>query len=500
MSFVSFKFIIFAVLTLAVYFSFGHFSPDRQWVVLLISSYVFYSFASAWYVCFLAFSTLTTWLTPLLMQKTDDLRKRRLLAAICIACNIAILFFFKYSGFINRLFLNNDSLGLLLPLGISFYTFQSIAYSIDVYRGMVEPERNLLKYALYVSFFPHISQGPIGKYSELAPQLYAPHGISRARLKTGAERMLMGFFKKIVVADNLGRYVDTIYKSPESYSGLVLAFATFIYALQIYADFSGYMDIACGFSECLGIRLKENFITPYFSRSIAEYWRRWHASLGEWFRDYLYYPVMRSRLFSDISRKLRKNGHKKAAKNVTVTFGLLITWLLIGMWHGSDLSFIVHGLYHGTFVILAAVLEKFYAGTRSALSINEKSAAWKAFQMLRTFVIVCFGYVLFRASDISQALLIYSRIFTKNFYFGWSEGLINRTFDSFYWVTMACAILFLLIVEVVETKERFSVWLNNQKLPVRWISLYIMMISIALAVILSDGQTVSAGSFIYYNF
>ena len=492
MSFVSWQFLILCFLTVVIYFLLGRVAKNYQWVALLAASVVFYLFASVKLFAFLLFSGITTWAFPLAFNKCSGARKKALIA-VCLFLNLGILAFFKYAGLFNVT-------GLAVPLGISFYTFQSIGYSIDVYRQMVEPEKNFFRYFLYVSFFPQISQGPIGKYSELAPQLYASHSFDAGNLKHGLIRMLLGFFKKIVVANSLGNFVAFIYGSPENYSGVVLAFATFMYAIQLYADFSGYMDIACGFSQIIGIGLKENFQTPYFSKSIAEYWRRWHISLGEWFRDYLYYSVMRSALFTKVSKALRKSGHKKAAKNIPVIFGLLATWLLIGMWHGSDWSFIVHGLYHGTFVILAAVFSGFYGKCRSALKINEDAFGWKLFQVIRTFLIVCFGYVLFRASSLPQALTIYSRIFTKNFYFGWSEGLVNRTFDKFYWICMILSIGFLFCIELIERRKRFADWMDERHAAVRWIIIYVMLLAIVFALMLTAGTATNAGNFLYFDF
>ena len=312
--------------------------------------------------------------------------------------------------------------------------------------------------------------------------------------------MLLGFFKKIIVANNLGAFVNSIYADPGQYSGVILAFATFLYAFELYADFSGYMDIDCGISECMGIQLAENFETPYFSRSIAEFWRRWHISLGVWFKDYLYYPLLRTKAFSALSKKLRKSGHKKAAQNVTVSLGLLITWFVIGFWHGAGFNYVLYGLFHGSFVILSGLLGDFYESAKNRLRISKDAFWWKAFQMLRTFTIVCFGYVLFISNDLSQALMVYYRIFTQNFYFGWSHGLLNPEFDRFFWICMAAALAFCFLIEIIETKERFVPWLNRQKLPVRWAFLYGMMLSVACVLLFSDAQEVASGNFLYFNF
>ena len=496
MSFVSIKFFIFLGILYISYFLLGRFAPQKQWVILLLASYVFYSFASLRFVIFLLFSTVTTWAFPLLMGSHKD--KSKLWLLLCVLFNIGMLAVFKYTNFLITNSGGQKIDWLIMPLGMSFYVFQSVGYCLDVYWGIIEPETNFLKYALFVSFFPQISQGPIGKYSELAPQLYTPHSFNYSVWTTGLERTALGFFKKVVVADNLGLFVDKIYSSYDSSSGILLIAATVFYAFQIYADFSGYMDISLGIAQSMGIEMAENFETPYFSRSIAEYWRRWHITLGAWLKNYIYYPVLRSSAFTKLSKNLRKSGHKKAAKKLPTAIALLITWFLLGCWHGVTLNYIVHGLYHGTFVILAAVLGEYYAACCTKLRINTESTAWKTFQILRTFIIVNIGYVLFRSTGIKMAFTIYNRIFNNLIFSGWS-AVLRTDFTASYWVIIAASLIACLLIELIEKKERFNIWLNRQKYPVKWGILYILIISVIFTKMFSDAP-VASGNFIYFNF
>lgn len=502
MSFFSFDFWLFFALLLAAYFLAGRFCPARQWWLLLAGSLYYYA-ASDWRCTgFLLVSILVTWGGPLLMERGRgfwaEKRGRQLCLAFCLLVNIGLLAALKYQGLFEQLFRRGAGWSLL-PLGISYYTFQSTGYCIDVYRGMAEPESNFFQYALYVAYFPQITQGPIGSYTELAPQLLAPHRFEYERFTAGLERVMLGFFKKLVVADNLAPLIAPVYADPALHSGAALLCATFLYGLQLYADFSGYMDIALGISEVFGIHLAENFETPYFSRSIPEFWRRWHISLGAWFRNYLYYPVLRSPAVLRLGKALRKKGKRKLSRQLTTSIGLLVTWAVIGLWHGAAGKFLVYGLYHGSFVILGVWLEDRYKAVRARLHIPEGSRLWAVFQGIRTFLLVNLGYVIFRAGSLSAALYIYKRMLT-----GFGGGSLwpwtaAEGFGRAYWVLMGLALLFLLLVELAELKTgtRFARWLNARPIWLKWPVLYGMAAFILLYLFDRPGDAIN---FIYFNF
>ena len=526
MSFTSLTFAVFLGIMLLGYYLIP---KKAQWVWLLLGSYVFYAWSSPYLAVFLLFSTATTWLFPLVMGRLSDRQQewlaseqgqalskdekkaykkkvqqqKRWLLVLCLICNIGLLAVLKYTNFaidtINRFGAELPALDwLVLPLGISFYTFQSVGYVIDVYRETALPQNNFLKYALYVSFFPQICQGPIGRYNDLAPQLYTGHRFDYDGFVMGLERILLGFFKKMVIADQIAVYVDAVYQNASAYSGVILGLATLMYAFQLYADFSGYMDIAIGTGRCFGIRLAENFETPYFSRSITEFWRRWHITLGSWFKDYLYYPVLRSGWCSGIGKRLSKKGRKKAAKTLTTVIGLAITWLLIGMWHGASWNFILYGCYHGAFVILAVVLGDVYEKLKQRLHIKEENKIWQGFQILRTFAIVTFGYVLFRSADISQAALIYKRLLTVFTPAGHSlSGLMAGDFNKIKWIMIAALLLLCFIMELIGSKKEIISWLHERRRIVRWLFLYAL---VALILLFANWNASGAGNFIYFNF
>lgn len=517
MPFTSLLFIRFFIVLIAGYYII----PLRlRWVWLLLGSYVFYGWASPKLTLFLLFSTFTTWIFPFLMDRIrlpegNELskeerkalrkkihRKKKALLVFCLALNIGLLFFLKYTNsFLNILDIKPLE-WLILPLGISFYTFQSIGYTIDVFREMVPPQRNPLKYALYVAFFPQIAQGPIGRYSELSPQLLEGHRFDYGRVTSGLARMLWGFFKKLAVANNIGMFVDAVYNSPGNYSGITLAFATFMYAFQLYCDFSGYMDIAIGAGQALGIQLSENFTTPYFSRSISEFWRRWHITLGTWFKDYLYYPILRSGWCTRIGKVFSKRGHKAVAQTLTTIIGLAITWVLIGMWHGASLNFVLYGIYHGGFVILEVLLLKVYESIKQKLHIRAENRLWQLFQMVRTFAVVCLGYVLFRSPNLSTAGFIFRRIITApqaDVGLGLRAQLLTGGFDRIKWIMILGPFAVLLATEFIDEKAKDGLggWFNRRSTPVRWGFLYMVGILLWLC---TEWGAAGAGNFLYFNF
>lgn len=526
MSFVSIEFLVFIASLFSVYFLMGKFLPKYQWVILLIGSYVFYAFASLKFVPFLLASTCITWASGIFMGKIGDkaqqkiqsldkneplyksdkkaiqqksMTQKKVIICIGIVLNLSILIILKYAKFLLGIF-GADALSfpsLIFPLGISFYTFQSMGYCIDVYRGIAVPEKNLLRYALYVSYFPQISQGPIGEYKELAPQFTVPHRFSYYTFTRGLEKVLLGLFKKLFIADNIAICVSYFYDDPTSHLAIVMIAVTLLYAVQLYADFSGYMDIVSGVSECLGIKLAENFSTPYFSSSIAEFWRRWHISLGAWFRNYLYYPILRSKAFSAMGKALNKKGKKALSRTLPTVLALFVTWLLIGFWHGASWNFVAYGLYHGTFIILSTILSGFYDKTRKLLHIKEEAPLWNFFKIIRTFTIVTIGYVLFCSASLGEALDVYKNMLTNITFNGLMKDMESCGQPISYYATVAFSILIGFIIELSERKKPFVERINGFRLGFRWIVLFAMLYIVMIYALTVPAD---AGNFIYFNF
>lgn len=524
MNFVSVTFLLFFVIVLILYFSI----PKKwRWTILLAASFVFYIWANYFFAIYLVVSILVTYFAAILIQKQNislegfpredkekylayekrcELNKNLIVATACVI-NIGILFVVKYLnatiGAIYSLFNIGEfkALNILLPLGLSFYTFQSLSYVIDVKRELIEPQKNIFKYALFVAYFPQLLQGPIGRYNELAPQLYEGHKFEYENFFKGTQRMLLGFFKKIAIADFVGLFVDGVFANPQNAKGIVGILGAIGYAIQLYADFSGFMDIALGASKIMGINLQENFDSPYLSKSIAEYWRRWHITLGAFFRDYVYYPLLRTKLF----RKLLVSKNKKLGKNIATVLSLLITWALIGIWHGANLTYLLHGLYYGIIISVSMCLEPFYKKVDSKVNIPTKIK--DVLRIFRTFVIVCFGYILFRSTSITAFSQYISALFS-------GSGIYELLhFREVFNVEFKLTIIY--VIQIVASLIAWCVYSHQNKLAqkelfgaqkvVIWrknmifVSVVLIMVTVAAYILLNSigGHTMG---FIYYEF
>ena len=440
MTFTSLIFALFVGLTIIVYYLLP--LKQHQWIVLLIASYFFYAYNSYKYMAFILATTLTVYWAGRTMEKisrdasakakemkgtwSKDERKafkkkiegkKKSILALTLILNFGILFILKYLNFlaggIMHLISGTSSevqiISLLLPLGISFYTFQATGYLIDVYRGTVPAEKNLFKFALFVSFFPQIVQGPISSFGDLGNQLFDTHKAEWGNFKEGGWLILWGLFKKLVIADRMAAAITTVTSDYESYAGQIILFTALMYALQLYADFSGGIDIARGVAKLFGITLGLNFRQPYFSKSINEYWRRWHITLGAWMKKYVFYSLAVSDTFLNLSKDIGNTafGKTTAGKHISRTLptalASLIVFILIGIWHGANSRYIGFGLWNGLVIMFSTLMMPVYAWALGKLRINAKSWAWQLFQMLRTFVIILVGYYFDIAPDMSGA-------------------------------------------------------------------------------------------------
>lgn len=412
MLFNSIEFLIFFPIVCLGYFLIPH---RFRWIWLLAASYIFYMGWNAAYALLLLFSTSVTWLTGLAVDKSNSKRSRKVFLAFGIIINLSILFVFKYFGFfMDTLYSIFGALGiqyteiqfsLVLPVGISFYTFQAIGYCIDVYRKQTPVQRNFGKYALFVSFFPQLVAGPIERSYNLIPQFEEKHTFSSERTAAGLRLMLWGFFKKVVIADTVCLAVNRVFNNVEAFQGGALIFATFLFTIQIFCDFSGYSDIARGCARIMGFRLMKNFDHPYFSSSIREFWRRWHISLSTWFKDYVYIPL---------------GGNRKGKHRTSLN--LLITFLVSGLWHGANWTFVIWGGFHAILQIIERYTGRFFAKL-SHISRLEKHPRFRYIsKIIITFCLICFGWIFFRANTMQDAGYIINNLF--NF-----QGL---SFNSLY--------------------------------------------------------------------
>ncbi|MBQ7463798.1 MAG: MBOAT family protein, partial [Lachnospiraceae bacterium] len=364
--------------------------------------------------------------------------------------NLGILILFKYS-------VNLGVKDLAAPLGISYYTFMTIGYAHDVYDKKIEPEKDLFHYALFVSFFPQMTQGPIGVYQEMMPQLTARHSFDMDNIKKGAYRILVGIFKKMVIAGRVAYYVDTVYADPGSFAGLTLIVATAFYLIQLYADFSGYMDIVCGISDMLGINLKENFNRPYLSKNIPEYWTRWHISLNEWYKTHLFMPAVTSGFNRSFAKGLGRVFKKAKKGTLRLILPTVMVWVVTGIWHGARLSYLGWGVYFAIVMLISFCTQSYVKKLNEKIGWNKDNIFVKIFQIIRTLIIVAAGEVIFRSERFSDAVAVFRNILTTTRISGSSIAAAMTPFGNGNQAAASMLILSVLIAAqaVVEiAKER----------------------------------------------
>lgn len=484
MSFASFSFLLYIGIALALYYII----PRRgQWVLLLIASCGFYLYSGLDNFCYILLTTASTYGTARIVDRTQVLFDRKIAKQkskkwiwLCLGLNFGLLAICKV-----RFTFQN----ILLPMGISFYMFQSIGYVLDVYRGGVKAERNPFKLALFVSFFPQLIQGPISKFGKLAPQLLGEHPYNGKQVSFGLQRMLWGYFKKLVIADRIAVAVLAL-RGPE-HTGLSFFVLTCFYAIQIYGDFTGGIDIAIGLSEALGIRLPENFIRPFFSKNIAEYWRRWHITLGEWMKEYVFYPVSVSTPMRKLSKSARKRW-PKFSKRLPVYAASFATWFCTGIWHGMTPNFLLWGIMNCTIIVLSEELTPLYEKFHSHFGWKQKSW-YGAFEMLRMFVLMNLIRIVDLFPNVGEYFQRLRSLFSSFHVPFLDLGLTGQDYGI-----LICGVVLMLTVSLVQ--ERFGS--VRELLWDRTGLRYALTIGLFLVVLLmgSYGIGYDAGNFIYNQF
>lgn len=405
-TFVSFYFIAFVFLLAALYYLL----PRRgRWCVLLAGSLSFYSIGGVRPLITVLLSCVIVYLVSLILEMTDKSKRKRrrfilfmgvfsLVAALAFTkCYVLFEWKFRY----------------IVPLGISYYTFSAIGYMADVYWGKEKAEKNVLRLLLYLLFFPKILQGPITKYRNLAPQLMEGHRFAYQNFCFGMQLAVWGYFKKIVIADRIAIFISAVFADDAPFGGAVLLISVMLAAIQIYCDFSACMDIAGGVSQMFGIKLEKNFDHPFFAKSAAEFWRRWHITLGVWFKDYIYMPLVISPRLIKVSGKIGKKFGRRAGKSVLTVVSLAVVWILTGLWHGTGAPYLVWGIYWGLLIILSTVFAPEIKKVNKALHIDTDRQGWKNFQMIRTFLLFCIGRILTIPGDLKVSTDILRRICTE---------------------------------------------------------------------------------------
>ncbi len=530
MSFTSYAFALFCIIVTTLYYTFFR---KKQWQLLLIASMFFYACADVRYLLFIAITTVSSYAATMGISAIRE-KQRRWLAAhpdvsknekkqykekckkkcgrlllFVVLLNFGILFSFKYINFfianINSVIgifsdrFSFSSFNLILPLGISFYIFQTVGYVVDVFYGKYEAEKNLFRLALFVSFFPQLLQGPIGRYNLLAPTLFSNKEFKYEDLSFGTQRMLWGFFKKIVIADRLVAGVKTIVSSPNEYGGVMVAVGMLLYAAQLYCDFTGGIDITIGIAEVLGIKMSENFERPFFSKSVAEYWRRWHITLGTWFKDYTFYPLSTSKSMMKLTKLTKSKFGVAASKRIPVYLSTVILWFATGAWHGAKWNFIVWGLGNCAVILISQELIPLYRAFEHKFPKLRHSRFWDAVQIIRTNGIMCFLRTLDCYSTVGVTFGAVASIFVAPDFSRLFDGtLLKLGLTPYDYAVSAIGIVIVFSVSMIgrygSVREKIS------KLPNAVSGSIYLALFFAIIVFGAYGVGYDAGQFIYTQF
>ena len=504
MTFNSFEFLIFFPIVAVLFFVIPH---RFRWMMLLVASYYFYMSWNPSLVFLILFTTVVSYVSALILEKYESKAVRKACLIITLVACLGVLFFFKYFNFLSgsvtallRAFtlpVNDYFLDLVLPVGISFYTFQTLSYVIDVYRGTIQAERHFGYYALFVSFFPQLVAGPIERPQNLLPQLKEEHRFDQNNLLQGLKIMLAGFFKKIFIADQLATYVVAVYSNPTEATAPAIILATVMFTFQVYCDFSGYTDIAVGCARIIGIKLMQNFHLPYSSRSIHEFWSRWHISLSSWFQDYIFYPLAMNKKLGRFSRKLGKKLQKRSiGVMMPQCVALFVTFVLSGLWHGAAWTFVLWGTLHGVYQIIERITEKSRKKFWDKLHINQESKLFAFWQMACVFVLCNFAIIFFRANSVSDLGILLHNLFTN---WRFSNVLALMDMDELALITSALSIVTMSFVDRILVQD-FPVRLPEKGGTLLKVSiggfLFMAMAAAWVALMAGDG----AAAFIYFQF
>ncbi len=506
----SFYFLCFYALVLIIYYTVPYiFHKKGQWVVLLLASAAYYLLSGNGVLILypLAASAVTFAAVHLLVKTDEDNTKRRhfILAGELMAL-LGVLAVLKYLKFIN-------GGSLATPLGLSFYTFILLGYFIEVYNEIGKPHDNFFKTALFGIYFPVMISGPIIKTREAGDQFFEYHPLDYKNITFGMQRMLWGFFKELVISERLATIVNTIYNNDTQYQGAYIWLGTVCFAFQLYTNFSGCMDIVIGISETFGIILPENFKTPFFAKNISEYWRRWHITLGDWMKDNVFYPLLRSKAILSLGKTFKEKFGKKKGKQYTNYVAMFILWLSVGLWHGGELKYVIgSGLLHFTYIVVGEITLPFFTWLfAEKMHIDMKSRFADAFRVVRTFFFVCIGDLFFRADSVPHALRMLKEsvsVFNAGVLFDGS--ILKLGLGTVDLLILLVSLVILITVSTVQYRyemaestgnavyKNIREWLSGRHIVIRWVILLALLFYVIL--LAEYGPGYSAAEFIYKDF
>ena len=538
MTLTSFQFLAFVLVTFIVYYLFPQ---KHKWAVFLAASAVFYISFSPWGILFVTATSLIAFFSARQIQKLKDNEaawmlenkrkvdketrkskkneykiKRNLWVVLTVAVSVGTLFMCKYYGSladsVNNLFGNGfwTAENIILPLGISYYSLQLIGYVVDVSRDIIPAEKNPLKVTLFAMFFLSIMQGPFNRYNDLMPQLCEKERpkLSYQRIKLAVLKIAWGYVKKMCIADQVGRIAGEVFSNYQNYSGLAILLGILCFAIQLYADFSGYMDIILGIGELFGLRLPENFRQPFFSRSMSEFWKRWHITLGLWLQDYVFYPLLKSNAFKRLGKSITNKLGKEAGRRIPTYIGMIILWTLIGAWHGAGFNYIFGvGILQFIYIFIGEITMPLSNKVKQKLHIKESNIFWHIFQSLRCTVLMMFAWVFFNSKSFTDAICFLGRIPCSDFFgmrnmmavFYNPDSSLTGSNDIIWLSFILCSIIVLLTVDFFREKGiAIRCGWMSMVYPVRML-LYLALI-FALLIFGAYGNDYVASNFIYFEF
>ncbi len=517
----SVAFLVFLLISIFLYYTVFR---QKQWICLLIVSIVFYVWTGYQNALFILFTSATTYVAGILMTRMSDqfeavketdilpeerkklkeknLKRKRLVLYGTLLLNLGVLGYVKYwdvlYNAISNAFFNSENqvMGILLPLGISFYTFQSIGYMIDVYGGKSRAEKNFFRYLLFISFFPQLIQGPINRFDQMSIQLYASHKVRYQNVKEFFCLFLFGALKKYAIANVLSEHISNILDAPnEKTSGALIIFAILLYSIQQYADFSGGIDMVMGVARLFDIQMMPNFMQPYFSTSLADFWRRWHISLGAWMRDYVFYPIALTKPMKKLGKRAGRRWGKHIGRTLPACIANIFVFFLVGLWHGAELHYILWGLYNGIVIATSDLLAPTFERITLFLHINVEAKLFRIFRMIRTFVVVNVGWYFDRICQVKDIILCFKNTFF-NFDIGGLFSYIHGEVSAYaiLIVTVACSLVFL---NSAKKEKDSSFEISSTKAVVRVSFYYFAAMLILISLAFSENVS---GGFMYANF
>lgn len=524
----------FALLWLVASILYFIFPLKYRWTVLLAASGVYYFYGGLKTGYFMLITIAVIWFIALVLDKFNEghkqylkdhpdisreekkslkakvQKKKRLVLSCGILICFGMLVFLKYFNFLSDQAFNILGLfgvdaeapkhDLAFPLGISFYTLQATSYIIDVYRGKLRAEKNIAKIALFVSFFPQIVQGPIGRFGHLAHQLYEGHRFNFTQFKYGLQLFLWGLIKKLTLAEYMGIIANEIFTNYNEYVGIEILLGAMIYGVQVYADFSGGMDMVRGVAQVFGIELAVNFERPYFARSVSEFWRRWHITLGAWMKDYVFYPLSLSRAFTSMGKKTRKIFGNYIGKMLPTFLASFVAFFLVGVWHGSSYKYVAYGLWNSVIISGSILLEPVYKKILEKLKINTECFSWQLFQIFRTFMLVSIGRIFSRAGSLMISVKMLKNMFSEFNPWILTDGtLYTYGLKPRQMFMVFIVILILIVVSLMQEKGiKVREALDRQNMLFQWL---VVIAAIVFVMIYGAyGASFSAADFVYQQF